>query len=228
MKLETINNKQETENRKIRTGKALRCLRFQVYGLKLKSAYTLIEFLIVISILSLSVGSILLFLTSTIKGANQANITAEVKQNGQSVLDNLQSQIRSSSSVRALSGSEILEPSGYDGQSGVWLTLSTGEKLTILCLNTLVSTNNGWIGVAKQLSTALVPESIIGNFQTLTNTNAISGVDIECTATSFQVNTNSNLVIIDFKANQGKQAPSRADYLAKVQFKTTIALRVYQ
>ena len=78
-----INKKQETRNKKLEIGKFLSCLRFSLCGLKLKSGYTLIEFLIVIGILSVSIGSILLLLTSVIKGSNQANIIAEVKQNGE-------------------------------------------------------------------------------------------------------------------------------------------------
>lgn len=229
-----MNEKLETRNWKQEIEKALSCLGFKVYGLKLKSGYTLIEFLIVISILALSVGSVLLFLTSTLKGANQANVTAEVKQNGQSVLDNLQSQIRSSSFVQALVyPGQTPSNADYAGQSGIWLTLSTGDKLTVVCFNSASgSTKSGWIGVAKTTiasGNTNTPESTIGNFQTLTNQNPLSGVDIVCTQNSFQVNTNNNnLVIIDFTANQGIQAPSRVDYKANVQFKTTIGIRTYK
>lgn len=236
-----MNEKLETRNWKLETGKALSCLRFKVYGLKLKAGYTLIEFLIVISILSLSVGSILLFLTSTLKGANQANVTAEVKQNGQSVLDNLQTQIRGSSSVQPLTGGYLFNytdstsTTNYVGSSGIWLTLSTGEKLTVLCFNySSGSLNNGWMGVAKKPGAPNdTPESDYTKFQTLTNTNPLSGVDIVCTSdtpgpASFKVNANNNLVIINFTANQGKQAPSRADFLANAKFQTTVGLRVYQ
>src|SRR3989344_4232759 len=88
MSSQTKNNKQETVNiRKV----------FQVSGFKVlvsKNGFTLLEFLVVIGLLSLTIGSILLFLTSVLKGTNQANVTSEVKQNGQVVLDALESQIR--------------------------------------------------------------------------------------------------------------------------------------
>lgn len=191
--------------------------------------YTLIEFLIVIAILSLSVGSILLFLTSTLKGANQVNVTAEVKQNGQSVLDNLQTQIRSSTKAEVFDVTQL----PILGVSGLFLTLSTGDHLNVVCFNANVAgTSNGYIGVAKGSSISL-PNGTASEYQILTNTNPVSGVDIVCTSNSgpgsgsFQVNANNNLVIIDFIANQGKQAPSRADYLANAQFKTTIGLRLY-
>lgn len=238
-KLETRNPDKNGASWKRETGKALSCLRFMVYGLKLKSGYTLIEFLIVISILSLSVGSILLFLTSTLKGANQANVTAEVKQNGQSVLDNLQTQIRSSSSVQSVNTGYInaitVGNTDYVAQSGIWLTLSTNYKLTVVCFNSASGgTKNGWIGLAKLPSaTNDTPDTVFADYQTLTNQNPLSGVDIVCTPStsatpSFQVNANNNLVIIDFIANQAKQAPSRADFMANVEFKTTVGLRVYQ
>src|SRR4030042_5951727 len=67
----------------------LRKINFQ-----LKKGFTLLEFLVVLGILSITVGSTLLFLTSVLRGSNQANVTAEVKQNGQIVLNSLEKQIR--------------------------------------------------------------------------------------------------------------------------------------
>ncbi len=189
------------------------------------AGYTLIEFLIVISILALSVGSVLLFLTTTLKGANQANVTSEVKQNGQGVLDNLQTQVRSSSKADVFSSGQLSSVSS-NAISGLFLTLSTGEKLNIVCVNAAGS-SNGYITVSKRPTTDTLPDPTPSNYQVVTNTDPVSGVDIVCTASSFQVNTNKNLVIINFVANQGKQAPSRADFLANAQFQTTIGLRTY-
>ncbi|MEK7581337.1 MAG: prepilin-type N-terminal cleavage/methylation domain-containing protein [Patescibacteria group bacterium] len=223
MKHETINMKRETREFFVR--------------LKLNAGYTLIEFLIVISILSLSVGSVLLLLTSVIKGANQANVTSEVKQNGQNVLDSLQTQIRGGTDVRVLASGELtsLSDASYDSVSGVFVTLASDEKLTIVCFNTKVTDKNGWIGVAKGNASSSVPVSQ-SSFTSLTSQNPISGVDIICTddtpgPATFQVNlptSSVRVIIINFTANQGKTAPSRADFLANAQFRTTISQRLYQ
>ncbi len=198
-------------------------IQFKIFNLKFKirKGYTLIEFLVVISILGLSVGSVLMFLTSTLKGANQANVTSEVKQNGQAVLDNLQSQIRSSTRADVFVSTQLPSPGNY----GLFLTLSPGEQLNVVCVNS-TATANGYIEISKQESGTL-PDGEASNYQPITNTNPISGVDVVCTANTFQVNSNKNLVIIDFTVNQGKQAPSRADFLANARFKTTMALRSY-
>src|SRR3989344_5912333 len=96
MIFQTINNKQEKLNiRKV----------FQVSSFKFpvsRKGFTLLEFLVVIGLLSITIGSILLFLTSVLKGTNQANITSEVKQNGQVVLDTLESQIRNATDAVCL------------------------------------------------------------------------------------------------------------------------------
>ncbi len=200
-----------------------------------KNGYTLIEFLIVIGILALSVGSILLLLTTTIKGANKSNINAEVKQNGQAVLDSLVGQIRSASDVSQLVGGQYFPTQG--GQSGIFLTLSTGEKLTIVCFNA-DATHNGYIGAVKDPATATGPHLNYSDFanNALTNTDIKSGVDIVCTNSlspppSFVVSQSSSLgktVAINFKAQQGIAAPSRVDFLANASFETAVVLRIYQ
>lgn len=191
-----------------------------------KFGYTLIEFLVVIGILALSVGSILLFLTTTIKGSNQATISAEVKQNGQNVLDLLQEQIRNGIDVKALAGGELL-----GGQSGIFLTLSSGEKLTIICFNS-DATHNGYMGGVKDPASTIVPHSTLSDFTNnpLTNTDTKSGIDVICTSNSFQVPTSSQIktVAINFSAQQGILAPSRVDFKANASFQTTVVLRQYR
>ncbi len=61
---------------------------------KIDDGFTLIELIVVMGILALVVGAITLFISSVLKGSNQAKITAEVKQNGQVTLDSLERQIR--------------------------------------------------------------------------------------------------------------------------------------
>ena len=66
----------------------------EIANWKFKGGFTLVEFVVVIGILGFTVGATMLFLNSVLKGANQTNVTQEVKQNGQIVLDSLDRQIR--------------------------------------------------------------------------------------------------------------------------------------
>lgn len=193
--------------------------------------YTLIEFLVVIGILAISIGSILMLLTSVIKSSNQTGITAEVKQNGQVVLDDLESQIRFAKDVNALVFGQLL-----GANSGLILTLPDGNYVSIICFNAVGTTSNGWIGIAKTLSPT--PPSVSSGYQSLTNNRStLSGIDINCdidpsatVAQAFQVNSGTSsvkIVTVNFIVNQGVTAPSRADFLANAQFKTTISLRKY-
>ena len=139
----------------------------------LSKGYSLIEFLIVIGILSISMGSVLLFLTSTIKGANQANVTAEVKQNGQAVLGDLQRQIRSATDVKVISLGELRPPglTGVTANSGLTLTSANGGQVAILCVNADSTTSNGWIAIYKRVDSEYWPPTDGAKYQSLTNTD---------------------------------------------------------
>lgn len=208
----------------------------QIVLIKMKKGFTLVEFLIVIGILSLSVGSIMLILTTVIKGANQTNVTAEVKQNGQNVLDTVSGQIRNASDVYSLNGYTVLfgnvlnKPSG--SRSAIWVFTETGEKLTIACVDSVGTTSNGLISVYTGLATDTAPPaSVTSSFKPISNTDVLSGVDIDCADTTFALSAptaNVKVVLVDFTVNQAVQAPSRVDFKANAQFKTAISLRLYQ
>lgn len=184
-----------------------------------RRGFTLVEVLVVMGILSIAVGSSLVFLTSVIKGSNQANVTAEVKQNGQIVLDSLERQVRNATGAEVVSTNFIK------------LTRSGESPLYIKCFPNVVGVSNGWIGTVE------IPEPTIpadADFTSLTNnTELVSGVDINCFTSppGFDVipasSTAPSIVIISFSVNQGINAPSRQDFLANAQFQTTISLRQY-
>lgn len=224
-----VNSLQLTVNKKFRQMTAVRC--------QLSYGYTLVEFLIVIGILSASMGSLLLFMTSVIKGANQTNIVSEVKQNGQAVLGSLETQIRSATDVEPMVGTEFLPAGASNGNSGIVLTKQAGGYIYLICVNSSASpAANGWIGIYSDNLNS--PPTGASKYQKLTNNEStLSGIDINCdvdptatTASAFQVSPVGSalkVVTINFIANQGVAAPSRADFLANAQFRTTISLRKY-
>ena len=178
-----------------------------------KCGFTLVEFLIVLGILALVVGSSLLFLTSVFKGSNQANVTTEAKQNGQVVLDLLEKQIRNAIFAQSPSA-------GY-----IKLTGSSEDPLHIKCFPSTASTN-GWIGMVASGADSPFDSS----FVPLTNKDdTISGVDIQnCDFRVIEATPSLPAIVsISFGVNQGIAAPSRQDFLANVAFQTTISLRKY-
>ncbi len=65
----------------------------------MKKGFTLVEMLVVISVLSIVGVIILTIFTRTLKGNNKAQIIGVIKQNGQSVLENMDKTIRGADNV---------------------------------------------------------------------------------------------------------------------------------
>lgn len=186
-------------------------------------AYTLVELVVVIGLLVLTVGSILAFLTSSLKGSNQVNVISEVKQNGQAVLDSLDRQIRNATDATQSTIAQL--PAG--ASSGVSLTIAGANSLYIACFTPTASAN-GWIGVASSAS-GLTPT--LSDYKPVTNQDTVLGVDIQsCSLSVLPVSSGEDsppVVSVSFLVNQGIAAPTRSDFLANAQFQTTISLRKY-
>ena len=216
--------------------KTVYCLRLIVSRRSMRPGFTLLEFLIVIGLLSITIGSILLFLTSVLKGTNQANITAEVKQNGQVVLDTLESQIRNGTDavcINPTNGSFCASPT--QPTSHIKILRTNSDPLHIRCISSSGTTQNGRIEIAVS---AVDLGTIPANFTSITSQDTVSGVSIsgvsvpDCN-TIFTIVPSSGgvsdppIVTLSFTVNQGVAAASRSDFLASVDFQTTISLRGY-
>ena len=192
--------------------------KFQISNLG--NGYTLIEFLVVLGLLVITIGSTLLFLTSILRGTNQTNVANEVKQNGQAVLDSLERQIRGARSAVDMAS---LPPGVSDG---IVLTLADNSNLYIGCLNTTTAPLlNNAIGVKTG-----TPPSSANDYQTVTNRDPVSGINITGCSLSVPapVSTlNADEVVISFTADRAIKAPTRADFNASARFQTTISLRKY-
>ena len=185
--------------------------------------FTLIEFLVVMGILALVVGSITLFLTSVLKGANQSNTQAEVKQNGQAVLDSLERQIRGSTDAKAPDKDHLkIIREGLDPLYVACLTRSGLPIVKNDRIGTVV-----WPAVRDS-------DPLPSDYVSLSNDNPDSGVnitgcDFKVIPASYADGGNAPAVVsIGFDAKQPLNAPQRADFAAFAHFQTTISLRTYK
>lgn len=198
-----------------------------------RRGFTLVELLVVLGLLSITVVSTLMFLTSTLKGSNQATIITEVKQNGQIVLDLLEREIRGSNNASKVTGEHII------------LTRATGDPMHIKCFHDKETKEvkqsndrNGWIGTAvstqpnpgETLFTPITGGAITASTsETQKASYLVSGMDV--TNCAFDVKDGSQgganpaIVSISFTVNQAVEAPSRPNFEANAKFQTTISLR---
>ena len=64
-----------------------------------RQGFTLVELLVVIAILAIAVTFILTIFTSSLRGSNKSQIVSTIKQNGQSVLETMDKNVRNSDNV---------------------------------------------------------------------------------------------------------------------------------
>lgn len=197
--------------------------------IRLRGGFTLIEFLVVLGVLAIAVGSVLLFLTSILRGTNQANVTSEVKQNGQAVLDSLDGQIRNAKNIQCVNSSNAIVSCSDVAASHkyIGLIMPDGSTYHIKCFSdSTPKVINGWIGTA---TSSIIPTD--GSYIPVTHTDLVAGVDVNNCNFAVQPSTpgtlNPAVVAISFVANQGLNAASRQDFKANIQFQTTISLRQY-
>lgn len=178
--------------------------------------YTLIELVVVMGVLTITIGAMTIFLTSILKGSNKANVSSEAKQNGQAVLDSIERQIRGASSAVEI---------GIN-QDHIKLNKSSAEALHIKCFPADASKNSR---IALQVDDFDTPND--NNYISLSNDDPTSGISIEncvlqvigSTVTDSGI-ASPPIVYINFTA---KKISSRADLSASAHFETSISLRQY-
>lgn len=184
------------------------------------AGFTLIEFIVVLGILGFIVTSTVLFLNSVLRGANQTNITQEVKQNGQVILDSLDKQIRGATDVLGIGA-------GPD-YSTIELTRPNDDPLYIKCFT------DGATGVKNNRIATAVSATGAPSYVSISNDNTVTGVNITgckfnivAATVSAQGAQVPAIVTVFFTASQGLDAPYRQDFVASAPFVTTISLRAY-
>lgn len=208
----------------------------------MKNGFTLVEMLVVISVLGIAGVLILNIFTSSLRGSNKTQIIGVIKQNGQAVLENMDKTIRGADNVVCINNDgntiTVVQNGGYTrfrfiapssmitgdckSQNGCILEdfpvqPSTGDKAKIQFFLENVCTD--------PIGTDTIPSN---SYQTLTDSNPQTGVSI--IAGSFTKLPPQpgfkDTVSIQFTVKPGAGAPPLiTGQIDDVKFKTTIQLR---
>lgn len=199
---------------------------------KKHNAFTLVEILVVVAVLSVVGILVLTIFTRTLKGTNKTQILGAIKQNGQSVLETMTSTIRDSDN--------IVCPTSAPSSTLVVVTKGIYTRYRFI----VPGANNGLIqqdNPTKQTDPATnkeetdpafviricSPEDPMPQPIVLTDTNSQSGVSL--TSGSFSLNKQAGFkdnVKITFVLSPGVGAlPALISEIGPVTFETTIALR---
>lgn len=213
----------------------------------IKNGFTLAEMVVVMAITAI-VGTILvLIFTNTLRGSNKAQVLAVIKQNGQSVLENMDKTIRGADDIicptnPAPSNTIVVVKDGLYTRYRVALSTDGLSTAPAACLgigkNGCIARDNPVKGTDTDetfknnicFSVNPMPRDITQPVQILTDTNTQSGVKVENGASSsFSVSQSSGYktnVAINFILSAGAGVPAAiSDQIDPVSFQTTIGLR---
>lgn len=200
---------------------------------KISNAFTLVEILVVISVLSVVGVIILTIFTRTLKGNNKAQILSSIKQNGQAVLENMDKTIRGADNPVV-----CISPS-----KDTIVVVQAGKYTRYKFLAPIPDTANGLIQQDNPVQPAVGNNSDIKLFKdnvctdpmgtdalvinTLTDTNLQSGVSVEsCSFTKNPSPGFKDTVTIKFQLKPALKAPlAVAGQIDPVNFETTVQLR---
>ncbi|HSX39427.1 MAG TPA: prepilin-type N-terminal cleavage/methylation domain-containing protein [Candidatus Saccharimonadales bacterium] len=163
-----------------------------------QAGYTLIELLLVISLLSLAVGVSTDIILTLVRSYTKTQVTNEIEQNSNFVFLKLEKELRNAQTVSSVSANSI---SFQD---------STGATITYA----IVSAGSGILTIQR-------------NGSTLTNTDSVNGVTITCTGSAsscfLQVGASPTVIEIDMSFKQ-VNSPGAA-FTGSVDLNDTIVVR---
>lgn len=166
----------------------------------MKKGYSLIEILVVMSIVAVISIFGLNFLSTILKGTSKSTITSELKQNGNYVMDVMSYYIRNAVTIeQCLSNSITLRQ--WDNTSVVFSLLAKDDVNKI---NARIASNSA----------------------ALTNSDAQSGIAVS--SLSFTCSSTAPPVVtLSFTLSQSAWASNTTENTASLNFSTTVSLRTY-
>lgn len=188
----------------------------------MKKGFTLLEIVVVIGVLSIVGVIILTIFTRTLKGNNKAQILVAIKQNGQSVLENMSQTIRNADILACMVNSTNSSTIAVV-KNGIYTRYRISFPSDSACRpNGCILSDNPF--VSPTLCEAADPMT---SAQILTDTNPQTGVSVK--NGSFTTNKSAGFkdsVMINFVLGPGIQAPKAiSGQIDDVSFETTVQLR---
>ncbi len=205
-----------------------------------EDGFTLVEILVVIAITAF-VGTIMVMIfINTLRGSNKSKILANMKQNGQAILENMDKTIRDAGNVVCTSGEGGVTTNSSEGNTLViyWvglytrfrLQLQTGSANGSVAQDFMTQPSAGTLsdfvaGVCQYPNYAQTP------LQVLTDTNWQTGVSVQNIPSTylFKVNRQAgskDTVTISFQLAPAAGLPdSIRSQIDPIPFQTTVQLR---
>jgi type II secretory pathway pseudopilin PulG len=181
--------------------------------------FTIVEILVVISILSIMGIIFVEIFSRSLKGANQAQLLGVIKQNGQSALETMDKNIRLASGVVC-----IVSSGAQEGKDTIVVRKEGGTFIRYK-FNPSTPGKNGFIS-EDETDDCYTP-LLTSNLRYLTNTDPKNGVSL--IFGSFNQNTKagfSDIITISFTLGPGADIPTTLTNNVEAQnFNTTIQLR---
>lgn len=214
--------------------------------MKVERGFTLVEILVVIAIVAIIGLVMIAIFTNTLRGSNKSEILSVIKQNGQAVLDNIDKNVRESDNV-------ICPSPGSSSDTLVVVKNGSYTRYKFIPPNNTNPTigNCGSVNGCIQQDNFIQPATSadikqflidVCNTATfapvapviLTDTNAQTGVSVNCSDTNCLTNIFTrnkpagfkDQVAIKFNLKPGVSAPAVvAGQIDPVSFQTSIELR---
>lgn len=201
----------------------------------MKKGFTLVEILVVIAVLSIVGVIVLTIFTQTLRGSNKSQIIGIIKQNGQSVLENMDKTIRGADNVVCPTITTVK----------TLVVVKNGEYTRFRFFDPIAGSTNGQIQqdfpvqpqppapksdidlfLANVCTDPMGTDSLLP-VQVLTDTNPKTGVSIENGLfTRNRLAGFTDQVTIEFNLKPGVETPQAvAGSIDAVTFRTTIQLR---
>lgn len=165
-----------------------------------RQGFTLLETLVVISVVGIIAAWGMGFLASVLRGGAKTSIVSEIKQNGNHALNIISFYIRNAISI----------------ENCTTTSLSLRQLDTSLVTFSLLPTDG--LNFNNRLAS---------NSSSLTNGDIKNGVEVSSLSFSCNTTVSPNLVTVDFTLTQARLAPARFEYQASERFNTTVGLRTY-
>lgn len=190
----------------------------------MKKGFTIVEILVVIAIMGIMGLVVTEIFVRNLRGNEKAKVLANLKQNGQAVVERMDKVVRSADNVVCLpAGGETLVIS----KSGIYTRYRFKTEGGV---PTIVEDNPAFAGITP-LETFLTDICNLNDFVgasklLLTDTNSTTGVRVEYSM-PFSRNKLSGFkdtVTVNFKLSQGLASPAHLQ-IDPVEFRSTIALR---